>query len=190
MDAYQDMMTRANHILLNSPSSSQDKTPLLLNLFLCCEFGWSDHVFTLAKSSLDLDAQNQNGETALLVACRQGHEMVTRYLLECGASVNKELRRDGSSPLLVACKAGHLNIVHLLLAWHAEVDQPNKDLVTPLIAAVKYGHEDVVKVLLSAEVRVNQRTLHGESALSIASDKQLDDVVIRIQNMIDQSISR
>ena len=50
----------------------------------------------------DINEATKYGETALFNACKNGNEVVVKYLVEHGADVNKETR-NGKTPLFEAC---------------------------------------------------------------------------------------
>ena len=60
-------------------------------------FGLSDQVAVLCrKSGLDINAENDWGETALFLACQYGHIAVAYILLACGADANAYTDKDES----------------------------------------------------------------------------------------------
>lgn len=94
-----------------------------------------------------LDAEDGDGQTALLQAATAGHEAVTRSLLHNGACI-EATDRDGRTPLSLAAEAGHKDVVRLLLSEGAEVEARDNDGRTPLSRAVEAGHENVVRQLI------------------------------------------
>ncbi len=83
----------------------------------------SDHiriVQLLAKSTIDLNYRDSNGEAALYIAVRTGNQDYVKILLEASAS-HKKLDLDiaentyGRTPLIMACVMGNLQIMELLL---------------------------------------------------------------------------
>lgn len=70
----------------------------------------------------NLDQRDENGETALHLACLEGHKEIVNRLLAAGAEINLPSHwRD--TPLLIAVGQGDLEIVQLLLAAGADVHQ-------------------------------------------------------------------
>ena len=62
----------------------------------------------------NFSSHNQDGRTALHVACREGHVSTVQYLLHQGASVHVK-DCNGITPLLDAIKGKHMSIIRLLV---------------------------------------------------------------------------
>jgi ankyrin repeat protein len=76
--------------------------------------GHADAVEELLKTpGIDVNATDGNGDTALLIAARFGHDHVTRVLLAAGANM-KVRDKDGKTPLMVATAGGHEEVVAAL----------------------------------------------------------------------------
>ncbi len=66
----------------------------------------------------DINAQIQDGATALFFAAQEGHLEMVKYLLGEGANADIVRFQDKQSPLLVAYRKGHHEIVRVLLDQH------------------------------------------------------------------------
>lgn len=96
-----------------------------------------------------IDAKDEKGETALIVALSRGDEEYTSYLLTKGADPNAS-GKAGETPLIAASRIGYEEGVEWLLSSGAKVDMANRMGETPLIVAVQQRRTAVVKVLLSS----------------------------------------
>ena len=68
----------------------------------------------LLEAGADKDFANNNGDTALMIASRDGHLEAVRLLLEAGA--NEDIAdTDGDTALMIASLHGYLEVVRLLL---------------------------------------------------------------------------
>ncbi|KAH0835264.1 hypothetical protein FOPE_04096 [Fonsecaea pedrosoi] len=101
-----------------------------------------------ASGNLNIETTDDNGQTPLTLAAKNGHEMVARLLLDKGADLES---RDecGRTSLLCAATYGHEMIAKLLLDKGADLEAKdyNGDAVLPF--AVWRGDEEVVKLLQS-----------------------------------------
>ncbi len=87
--------------------------------------GILDEVEDQLKQGVDIDAQDSNGETALVEAAQQGNVDIVKLLLEKGAKI-EGAERGGWNALILACQNGHLEISRLLLDKGANVNAANE----------------------------------------------------------------
>ena len=120
-----------------------------------------------------------NGATPLVMAAKNGHLEVVKFLVEnCAADVvyagsvtfDGETI-DGAPPLWCAAAAGHLEIVKYLIKKSANVNNTTLTNSTPLRAACFDGHFTIVKYLVehSADIEIANR--HGHTCLMISCYK-------------------
>lgn len=109
------------------------------------------------------------GETALTVACLNGHKLICEYLInEAAASVNVCNARSWS-PLLCAVKSGCWEIVEFLLTKNSDIiDLADKNGRTPIILAASEGHLAIIDILIEKGANLNVQDRDGLSALSWA----------------------
>jgi ankyrin repeat protein len=86
------------------------------------------------KRLLAADQANEQGITALMVACQDGHLDCVRTLLEAGAPV-AQADEQGFTGLMLACGKGHVECVRTLLEAGAPVEQAVQDVGTALMLA-------------------------------------------------------
>lgn len=88
-------------------------------LALATKSNYHKIVKLLVEAGVDVDHQDDQGETALHVAARFGYDECAKALLEASndQKINLELRENtyGWTPLFIACVDGHLSIVELLV---------------------------------------------------------------------------
>jgi len=121
----------------------------------------------LTRHDLDVNALNEAGESALMLAALQGAMATTQWLLDSGAQVNQ----PGWSALHYAAASPQSRLVELLLQRGAAIDALSPNGTTPLMMAAKYGSEQSVAVLLAhgADVRPrNQRALDAADFARLA----------------------
>ena len=120
---------------------------------------------TLLSESVNIDARDGAGATALLVAVHGNRIGAAGALIEAGADVNaKDKIQD--SPYLYAGARGHLDILKLTLANGADLKSTNRYGGTALIPAAERGHVATVRTLLRAGVAVDHvNRLHWTALL-------------------------
>ena len=134
------------------------------------------------KNSNLMEAANNDGKTALLLAAEKGHSDIVSLLLLSGALVNVQ-DNDGCTPLQLAACGGHLEIVYKLLQTNADVNKRNKTGATPLWDAAYQGHPVIVNLLRDNNADVNICDVSGRSALCAALKKGHYGVVECLLNL-------
>lgn len=121
----------------------------------------------LDQPSLQVEARNAQGESALMMAALKGNLPLAKRLIERKAEVNK----PGWAPLHYAAtsaQAGSVEMVRLLLEHHAYIDAESPNRTTPLMMAAQYGLPSVVKLLLEEGADPLLRNEQGLTALDFA----------------------
>jgi ankyrin repeat protein len=97
------------------------------DFLLLCEKGTYDQVATALKAGADVNARNENGQTALMRAAwhKKNFEMVS-LLLKNGADVNAK-NNDGDTALMRAADNDNPEVVSLLLKNGANARVKNKE---------------------------------------------------------------
>ena len=96
--------------------------------------------------SVDINALQKNGETALITAVTCGDEEMLQRVLQAGADLEVQ-GPDGMTPLMHAVWHGHVKIAGVLLSRGAKVDAPTAGW-TPLHKASDIGDLDMMTLLL------------------------------------------
>ena len=111
-----------------------------------------------------VDAQDAQGNTALLLATAGNHIEVARSLLLHGASPNIKNHQQDSAYLLAGAQ-GRLEIVRMTIAYGADLQSTNRYGGTALIPACERGHVATAMALMAAGVDVNHVNRLGWTCL-------------------------
>ncbi|KAL8857436.1 MAG: hypothetical protein Q9178_005930 [Gyalolechia marmorata] len=108
----------------------------------------------LAEAGVDLDYQDDQGETALHLAARFGHVECAKALLK-GSDIqqaNIELAENvfGWTPLFIASVEGHLSIVELLVDAKADLEKADTSGWTAQEHAALRGHIKIAEKLATS----------------------------------------
>ena len=118
------------------------KTPLQL----AAKQGHLEIVEYLVEAGAEIDVVSpvRTGEvTPLRYAIGNKDYLMTRYLIEHGADVNRA-NTHGWTPIMTAARVGNKEIFELLLDSGAALDARTVDGKTPLRIASEYGWTDIV----------------------------------------------
>lgn len=148
-------------LFLVRPAMSETKEKLLL---AAAQRGDTQSITSLIKEGVSLDARDERGQTALLIATRINKIVAARILIQAGADVNaKDAIQD--SPYLYAGARGHLEILKMTLVNGADLGSTNRFGGTALIPAAERGHVETAETLIKAGVDVNHINNLGWTAL-------------------------
>lgn len=163
-------------IMTNNPNIVKWKVKDCLDnaLVYACRHGRLDSV----REMLQIGATADNDKIPLMWACKFGHDLVVKMLIDAGADVHK----NNDVSIVLASRYGHDKVVKILLDNGADVSvcslncvrtafaNAQNDVIkllgahlpddTPLTLACTYGHNEVVKLLIGAgaDVRENNDT--------------------------------
>ncbi len=137
-----------------------------ISFILAARYGNENALRVLLYQGVDINQQDELGNTALIAASAERYPAITQFLLKQGADVHL-LTNDGTSALMNAAGNGRLDNVKMLLRAGAELDAENNQGETALVYAIKFGHGDIVDYLLDEgadpdiydqeEIRANNR---------------------------------
>jgi ankyrin repeat protein len=103
-------------------------------------------VASFIKAGIDINAKEEDGRTALLIAAEKGDAAMAALLADSGADVNAR-DVDGYTALMYAAYKGNLEIAELLLSHKADVHARDKDGWTALRFALLQGKTQVAELL-------------------------------------------
>ena len=121
----------------------------------------------------DLDAVNNQGESALLLAALKGQQAEVNELLERDAAVNK----TGWTPLHYAVTGSHLTIMKQLIEKYAFIDAQSPNGTTPLMMAAMYGSNETVKLLIEEGADPLMKNQQGMTAADFAKRANRPDAM-------------
>ncbi|MCE3233237.1 MAG: Pfs, and Ankyrin domain protein [Rickettsiaceae bacterium] len=143
---------------------------------------------------------DSEGKTALHYAAENGHVDIIRFLLEKGADVNAQYKKNKENdrhnamrtPLSCATENGHIAAMQLLLDNGADVNGiREKNVNAPLHFATLGGHLAAMQLLLDNGADINELTFnYGETpfALGVYMD-QLPAIQLLLNKGADVSLS-
>lgn len=127
-------------------------------------------VLCLVQRGVNVDATDDAGRTALMLAAANGHETIVRLLIEYGANVNA-IDSDGKSALALAAENGHVDVVRWLVEHGAELVATDGKEWSPLALAIENDHLNAVRYLVEHGADVNASGHGGETPLMRAIEE-------------------
>ena len=117
----------------------------------------------LVQSGVNVDTRSDIGETPLILATRNGHDEVVRFLLTQDANVDAQ-NDAGESPLYIASESGRLDLIQLLLNNGAEVNLQSAAKGRAINGAANKEQLPIVNYLLEQGAEPSTIDGDGESA--------------------------
>lgn len=164
-------------LLLQGCSANQDAQPLKqkdrelvrveLNeqLLQAVSQGKVSAIQDLLREDININVQDANKRTAVMIATYNNDVEVARMLIEAGADVNIQDDMQ-NNPFLYAGAEGYLEILKLSIQAGADPTITNRYGGTALIPASEHGYIDVIQALLTTTaIDVNHVNNLGWTAL-------------------------
>ncbi len=135
----------------------------------------------LVMLGYDIDEQDLDGYSPLMIAAALGKANFVAYLIDNGAKVDKRYYQGGTA-LHRAALGGYNDVISTLLDAGANINMPDLDGMTPLMIAAKNGKRFTVELLVHRGANVNFRNAKGESALDIANKFRYKEIALFLEN--------
>ncbi len=130
----------------------------------------------LRRRNINVNYQDKDGLSPLMIAVSRGHEAVVHFLLEKGVD-RTPTDKDGLTALMMAVIGGNQGLVVLLLdhglfrEHGAGVNAKNNYGKMPLMLAVEEGHEAIVYLLLQHGATIEAPDRSGRTPIDVAVSK-------------------
>lgn len=121
----------------------------------------------MLKNKIDLNLQNEAGETALILAIIKRHEQLTRFLLQQAADIDIQ-DDEGRSPLHLACFFDEKRLVQCLLFLGANVHKLTKEGLNALHFCAVNGNVLIAKKLIKRNIDFTCKSKTNITPLDIA----------------------
>jgi hypothetical protein len=152
-----------------SDPNTRDEATRATALEFAVRNGNHEMVQILLSAKVDVNAKDEDGQTALMMLTDRVTSEIVWDLINAGAKVN--LRdKDGDTALISVAEVNNVDALKALLDAGAKVDASNNDGETALMKAASNGLVNNVRALILAGANVNARDKEGKSALLYTSD--------------------
>ena len=153
---------------INRRNQEENENENITPLITAVNNGDLDEVNVLLSSStIDINSENNQGNTALMYACKHGHTQIVNALIEAGANINLQ-NMFGETALIYACRYNHPDIVNILINNDVDIDIQSNDGYTALMHASIGDNERSVRLLIGEGVDKDAQNNWKETALMLA----------------------
>ena len=137
----------------------------------------SETLQEIIKYKVDLDAQDKDGRTALLLACENRQEEAVQVLLEAGSNPNIRDNYGFTSLMVAVVRGCRKKIIRAIIDRFADVNV-TLESSSALMMACCERREDAIRVLLKAGADTNIARKDGLTCLMKAVIKQCSKKVL------------
>lgn len=166
LTACQSTTEPQNDTLQNIESKTKEEMTLKQQLIDFAAKGDTERVLGTLKEDIDINATDEQGNTAVMAAAQNNYPDTVKALILEGADINIRNNNE-DNVLLYAGAEGFLEIVEIAVAAGADTTLTNRYGGTALIPAAERGHVDVIETLLTnSDTDVNHiNNLHWTALL-------------------------
>lgn len=125
---------------------------------------------------MQLDSQDREGNTALILAARNGHSSVCQWLISNGSNLNIT-NREGKNVIHCASEKGQAEVITKNCEILNLSGSKTKEGLTSLMFAARCGALDVCEVLLKYGVKKDSVDENGMNALHWAAQAGKNEVI-------------
>ena len=157
--------------------SNNGQSALMITVFNSAETSSIECVNLLTKSGADVHLQNQEGWTALMMACfrfKSIHKDCVEILVDAGANIDHQ-DKSGLTPLMVVCRycnnTNSLEHMKYLIRSGANISLRNVTGMTALHICCKYCKKealDCIRLLLESGSNIDHQDAEGYTPLMIS----------------------
>ncbi len=140
---------------------------------------WKTFDALASNPKVNIEAANEQGETALMLLAVLGETERARKLMDRGAQVN----RLGWTPLHYAASRARLDMAKLLISRKAMINAPAPDGTTPLMMAALSKNDAMVTLLIEAGADATTRNLSNLSAADWARSADATRIATRLDEL-------
>ena len=155
-------------------------------LHAAAEGGNISIVKSMLSRSIDIDSKDDElSFTPLIIAVKENHVEVMKYLLQKGADISLTTGSKKGNALHIASQYGSVAAIEMLLCYYLRPDSRDREGNTPLVYAAGCGQIEAVNCLLKHGADPFLRGEHGWSLLHFAA--QSGNVII-IETMLSKGL--
>lgn len=127
-----------------------------------------DLINHLVDNFIDIEANNEKGETLLYIAVKYGNEKLVKHLLRKKANI-ETVSESQDNLLHLAAKYRHINILKLLIEKGVKIEARNNIKNTPLHLAVYFNNIEAAEILLNANADTEAKDQLDHTPLHFAA---------------------
>lgn len=134
---------------LNASIAIENKNTKFNSLLAAAYNGHTNIVKLLVQYGVNINIQDQYGQTSLFTAVCKNQISTVKALLALGADPNIPSYKN-NTVLHLACQNNNIEILELLLQHEINISYKNRQQKTALDIAIENNHQEIIKILTEA----------------------------------------
>jgi len=147
-----------------------------------------EEVKSIINQRIDVNIKNDFGNTALMIAAREGYLNIANLLIKSGADINLQ-ERWGCTAIILAVQNVQFEMAKLLIEHGADVNIKNKMGQTALMIAARDNRLEITNLLIEHGANVNIKNNNGYTALNIATSRGNNEISKILQKFLSENKS-
>jgi ankyrin repeat protein len=159
-------------------------------IHLAATFGELEMLTLLLDDGAEIEAQDNTGQTPLLIAAATNNLEAVNVLLDRGADLEARESGKGQTPLMRASRLGYLEIAIALVENGAEINAVDNAGRSPLKLAatsnsyIGVGNGSLIEYLVANGADLNMKESAGYTALSFAMTARNEPTYQKIEELL------
>lgn len=129
--------------------------------------------------NIDVDKRNVFEVTPLMMAAKNGNELIVKYLLDKGADVSAA-DWNGMTPVYHAVKGGHTNLIKTFRQKDADLNIQDHNGITPLLYSITKRRWNMVTSLVDNGADINIRSSRNIYPLKLLIEMDMQQIIKRV----------
>lgn len=141
------------------------------------------------NNDIDLNWQNETGETMLHLCCKSGYYESVKWLLNNGANIEAQTN-EGETPIFYSIQAKDRAVMNTLLEYKANVNHLNNFRRTVLQEAVISASNKFIDLLISKTTNLNNCDIHGNNLIFDAIANGSENIINKIAQIKEVDLNQ
>ena len=135
-----------------------------------------NQIFSLPTDLININFQDEKGNSALHYACDEGNLKIVEILLKTNCETNIK-NKEKKTPLHLSSKRGYFDISKKLIENGALLNVFDSENNTPLHYVCMINHVELLKFFLTKLPKVDIKNIYGKTPIDLTNDKDIKETL-------------
>ena len=139
--------------------------------------------FKSINKTMDINYQDEKGNTALHYSCEEGNLKIVEILLDANCDISLK-NNNNETPLHLASKGDYFDISKKLIEKGALLSVYDSEKNTPLHYVCKYNYTEILNYFLTKSPQLNDKNKDGKIPIELTTSNEIKE---SIQNYLNKN---